>query len=230
MNKAIKDQVGDWFPILGPLLAGEDFAKVREQLKNLKKSFQAYYPTQGNTFKAFKMTQRKDLKIVIITDEPYCDGTASGLALARPQNCKVYPEIQLFSDKLEADYKMIVLDFDRSLEHWAKQGILLLNAALSVQRDKPGSHKDLWRPITLKLIEELSKKRNDLIFVLMTPTFEEFRQKIMGKSVVLTGFNPGEINTTLKLQGKSEINWMDLPEGGHGMWDRILREDIECPF
>ena len=78
----IKNQVGDWYPLLEPIVTSDYFKKVATQIKKQKAMGLRIYPDTKVTFRAFKMCQFADVKVVILGQDPYHDGSATGLAFA----------------------------------------------------------------------------------------------------------------------------------------------------
>ena len=79
MSDKIKEQVGDWWPILNPVLDSQRFMKLRDDLRQEYKT-NTCYPAQKDIFRAFELTQFRDLRVVIIGQDPYHNGMATGLA------------------------------------------------------------------------------------------------------------------------------------------------------
>lgn len=162
-------------------LFGEKWVKVLEDflyLDRIKDTlFQAYclyekgnvYPNKKDLFKSFRMCDPAELKIVIIGDEPYKDGTATGIPFAK----NVKPTKGDLSDPLyliekcinEKIYKGLKLaHFDYSLEEWAEQGILLLDTAFTTEDKK--SHLFLWKPFIYRFLKELNDVADNVIYIL----------------------------------------------------------------
>jgi uracil-DNA glycosylase len=142
MNDKIKEQLGDWWSVLGPV-----------------------FDSQRLVFRAFEWTQFRDLRVVIIGQDPYHNGVATGLAFAT-NNGKLSPSLRVIVKELFKSHHMDVdPQFDTSLEHWARQGVLLLNTSLTVRQKEANSHKKLWEGFTLEVLKRIRTKHRNIVFV-----------------------------------------------------------------
>ena len=131
---------------------------AREQFQGLAKIF----PPPNLVFNAFRFFEPSDCKVIIIGQDPYHQiNQATGLAFGI-NNSKIPPSLKNIANELFNDLNIKLKDY--TLESWAKQGILLLNSALTVQEGKPGSHMKLWNKFTDNIIENINKLDN-IIFV-----------------------------------------------------------------
>ncbi len=164
MNEQLKDKLGDWWPVLKPVFDSQKFVTLRDALKQ-EYSSGTCYPSPGNVFRAFELTQFHDLKVVILGQDPYHNGIATGLAFAT-NNGKMSPSLRNIVKELHDSYGMEVsADFDTSLEDWAKQGVLLLNTSLTVREKQPNSHKAIWDGFTLQVIKRIVANHRNIVFV-----------------------------------------------------------------
>jgi uracil-DNA glycosylase len=139
-------------------------------------------PSPELVFHCFQATKAEDLKVVILGQDPYFDGSATGLAFANSADKKVLsPSLKVIKDSVLSlvDSKESPI-FDQTLESWAKQGILLLNSALTVRRGEPGSHMNAWRPFIEKLLVSLSAQTN-VCFLLFGKVAWSFKDCIFDK-------------------------------------------------
>lgn len=126
-------------------------------------------PEYNNIFRAFNLCKYDDCKVVFIGQDPYPQrGVATGILFGnnKTNNENLSPSLEVIKEcviNFEIPHKIIT--FDNSLESWAKQGILMLNSALTCEVNKVGSHTNLWRPFITKLIKNLSCETG-LIYVL----------------------------------------------------------------
>lgn len=162
----------DWASLLEGEFATNQF-KVLE--KNLNQAYQEQgeliAPLPENIFRALRETSVNDVKVIILGQDPYqTPGLAQGLSFSIPKEIK--PGWRAFPSSLRNISKAIALDGYPALTHgdlssWAKQGVLLLNAALTVQLELAASHSQLgWQEFTDALLYRLALHRNDLIWVL----------------------------------------------------------------
>lgn len=123
------------------------------------------YPEPSNIFRAFKEVQLEDIRVVIIGQDCYHKpGQAIGRAFGVPPNKTIPPSLRNISKELFNDTGIILDDF--SLEKWSKQGVMLLNSALTVRQSSPGSHLNVWKDFTDKVINTISKNTNGVVFFL----------------------------------------------------------------
>lgn len=131
------------------------------------------YPKEKNIFKALRLTDFKNVRVIIVGQDPYFTETngvpdATGLAFANPEEkLQPNPSLEVIRNTIERDcYAGIKLHFDYSLESWAKQGVLLLNTALTVKKYSPTSHTKVWSKFTELLLKSLNDKKTGLHFVM----------------------------------------------------------------
>lgn len=164
MNNKIKDKLGDWWPILKPIFDSQRFMALREELKTEYQNHRCY-PSPGNVFRAFELTQFHDLKVVILGKDPYHNGIATGLAFAT-NNGKMSPSLRNILKELHDSYGYDVpSDYNTNLEHWAKEGVLLINTSLTVREKQPNSHKKLWDGFTKQVVKRIIANHKNIVFV-----------------------------------------------------------------
>jgi len=187
----IKNQVGDWYPLLEPIVTSDYFKQVATQIKKHKAEGKIVYPDTKLTFRAFKMCQFADVRVVILGQDPYHDGSATGLAFANSdQSSRISPSLHWITKAIEHDYDTLCVNFDVTLEDWAKQGVLLLNTALTVEKGKAGSHVLLWNEFTSEVITRLSLLKNNIIFVLWGKKAQDYAKYIQGDNKIVTAPHP----------------------------------------
>lgn len=125
------------------------------------------YPPKDYIFNALKLTSYKDTKVVIVGQDPYHgEYQAHGLSFSVQKGVKLPPSLQNIYKELESDLG-IPPRTDGDLTGWAKQGVLMLNAVLTVEKDKAASHRNLgWEPMTDYIIKLLNKKDEPIVFIL----------------------------------------------------------------
>lgn len=138
---------------------------------NLEYKRKPICPMQNDVFKAFTVCQYKELKVVFLGQDPYPQkGVATGILFGNKEgtdNKNLSPSLQVIKEaaiNFEIPHNCII--FDPTLESWAKQGILMINSALTVEMNKVGSHVMLWRPFIISLLKNLSKNETGIIYVL----------------------------------------------------------------
>lgn len=158
---------GSWQPLLGPELQKNYMGELRQFLKQEYSSGKTIFPQKKSYFAAFHATDLKDVKVVIIGQDPYHGrGQAHGLSFSVPPEVPPPPSLVNIYKELEAD-----LGVERSshgyLKSWAEQGVLLLNSVLTVEEGKAASHrKKGWELFTDRVIEVLNDRERPMVFML----------------------------------------------------------------
>lgn len=183
------------------------------------------YPPKESIFAAFNSCSFKDTKVVILGQDPYHgEGQANGLCFSVADGVTHPPSLKNIFKELESDLGIPVPE-SGNLERWAAQGLLLLNATLTVRASEAGSHqKQGWEQFTDAVVETLSRKRENLIFLLWGGYAQKKGKKIDGTKhhILKTGhpsplsanrgywFGNGhfsQVNGLLKENEKNEIDW-----------------------
>jgi len=157
----------DWYPIIQDTVNSAYFNTLIHKLEHEYKTC-TVYPSRKQVFRAFNKTPFYETKVVILGQDPYYNGAGNGLAFANNDSVlSLSPSLEVIRKKVEDSiYCGFKVDFDVTLESWAEQGILLLNTALTVQKDQPGSHTKMWNGFTTSVIRALNRKTSGMIFVL----------------------------------------------------------------
>ena len=155
-----------WDEILADEWQKPYYLALREFLKKEYKT-QRVYPDMNNIFNALKYTSFEDTKVVIIGQDPYHGyGQAHGLCFSVKEGVAHPPSLKNIFKELEADVGR-PLSKSGELTSWAKQGVLLLNAVLTVREGQPTSHKNMgWETFTDRVIGELNRKETPVVFLL----------------------------------------------------------------
>ncbi len=156
----------DWDKLLKTVWESDGFKKfmceVNKQYKN-----KICFPKYENIFNALKMTPYENVKAVIIGQDPYHgDGQAHGLSFSVQKGIAKPPSLQNIFKELKDDLGIEISE-SGDLTKWAKEGVLLLNSILTVEKNKPLSHKDLgWQLLTDHIIKILNQKNTPVVFIL----------------------------------------------------------------
>ena len=137
----------------------KDFVKEERLNKTI-------YPPAHDLFNAFKLTDFKDIKVVILGQDPYHgENEAMGLSFSVRRGVRTPPSLRNIFKELKEDLGIDRTDTD--LSDWAKQGIFLLNTVLTVEKDKANSHKDIgWEIFTDFVIKQINDKLDNVVFIL----------------------------------------------------------------
>lgn len=185
------------------------------------------YPPKELIFAAFDYCSFEDLKVVILGQDPYHgENEANGLCFSVNDGIKIPPSLRNIFRELSMDLETVFLPTSGDLSHWAKQGVLLLNASLTVRKDNPNSHKHLkWNVFTDAVIREISAQKENVVFLLWG-SFAQKKETLIDtdKHLILKSGHPSPMsanqgkwfgnkhfsktNQYLKSKGKSEIDWL----------------------
>ncbi len=205
--------------------------KEKDYFKNLKEQIDKKYetttvfPPKDKIFNAFSKSSLKDLKVVILGQDPYHGkGQAQGLAFSTPKEIKNPPSMVNILKEIKDDLKKDSSCLDGDLNPWAKEGVLLLNTILTVEESKPKSHHKLgWETFTNNIIRYISENCEDVVFILWgAPAIAKSKLIDEEKHYILTAPHPSPLssyrgffgckhfsktNEILKKIGKEPIDW-----------------------
>ena len=169
-----------WTEILAPIKNTEYFENLWEKVKE-KYAQDKCFPPPKQIFRALELTSFEDVKVVIIGQDPYHnDFQANGLCFSVSAKVSSPPSLKNIFKELEDD--LGISRTNPELEDWAKQGVLLLNATLTVKAHEPNSHKDLgWEKFTDFIIKEISEKKENVVFVLWG-AFAQKKEELINSS------------------------------------------------
>ncbi len=156
-----------WEPILKPLLKQEFMRNLSAFVQQERKTT-LVFPPEDLVFNALKLTPFDEVKVVILGQDPYHnDGQAHGLSFSVPKGMALPPSLKNIFAELTTDIPGFISPTSGDLSYWATQGVLLLNATLTVRAHQAASHqKRGWEEFTDKLIQAISQKRDNVVFVL----------------------------------------------------------------
>lgn len=174
----VEEYFGDWVNVF-------DMKELNKVMYQLRVEYQRkkICPAQPDVFKAFRLCSLKNLKIVMLLQDPYPQkGVATGLALAnnsKTLDSELSPSLKVIKEAaINFEISKNSCIFDPTLESWAKQGILMLNSALTVEMNKVGSHVMIWRPFIIALLKHLSECETGIIYVLFGRQAQTFKPYI----------------------------------------------------
>ena len=154
-----------WDLVLQSEMQKDYFKFIKEYIKKERLS-KTIYPPANDLFNAFKLTDFKDIKVVILGQDPYHgEKEAMGLSFSVRRGVRTPPSLRNIFKELEDDLGIKRVDTD--LSDWAKQGVFLLNTVLTVEKDRANSHKDIgWEIFTDYVIKQINDKLNNVVFIL----------------------------------------------------------------
>ncbi|MGE0764805.1 MAG: uracil-DNA glycosylase [Bdellovibrionales bacterium] len=213
-----------WKKRLNNEFNAEYMQNLREFLREEYKKKKTIYPKPTEYFAALDHTPFEKVKVVILGQDPYHgDGQAHGLCFSVRPGVDIPPSLQNIFKELNAEFG-ITPPKEGYLIKWAEQGVLLLNATLTVVAGQAGSHQNKgWEIFTDKIIETLNREREDLVFMLWGAYAQKKGQIVdRKKHLVLTAPHPSPLsahrgflgcghfakaNEYLKSKGQSPIDW-----------------------
>ena len=213
----------DWDNILSIVWNSEGYKKFYKIIEN-EYNTKTIYPPKDYIFNALKLTPYSNTKVVIVGQDPYHgEGEAHGLSFSVQDGIKLPPSLQNIYKELYDDLGIIPATTG-DLTKWAKEGVLLLNAVLTVEKDKPASHRNLgWERLTDYIIKILNQKEEPIVFILWGNFAKEKAKLITNpKHYIITSSHPSpfsarygffgskrfsKTNNFLKEHNLKEIDW-----------------------
>ena len=172
------DKLDDWGLILWNTIHSPVFVEPIEALMADSKEGKKFTPKFKDLFKAYELCKYNDLKVVIVGQDPYPqEGVADGIAFSCSKTNKEQPSLRYIFDELQTQYPDASRDCD--LSRWAKQGVLMLNTALTCEVDNIGAHVNIWKDFTKSMIcHILNDHHNNVEFVFMGAKAKPFAKCI----------------------------------------------------
>lgn len=194
-------------------------------IKQEKAKGEVIYPAGSQIFNAFKYTPVSKVKAVIIGQDPYHgEGQANGLCFSVNEGMAIPPSLQNIFKELVSDIPGFKIPPSGNLTYWAQQGVLLLNATLTVRKNQAGSHQQKgWEVFTDAAISALGSTRKNLVFMLWGK-FAQSKEKLLNQTdhLILKAAHPSPLsayngffgckhfskcNEYLKLNNQQPIDW-----------------------
>ncbi len=215
-----------WDEILKDLFLADSYLSLREFLKK-EYSTRQIYPSMYDIFNSMKKTDFNDVKVVILGQDPYHEqGQAMGLSFSVPKGVKKPPSLVNIYKEISAETGL-EMQKEGDLTGWAEQGVLLLNAVLTVREHQAGSHQNKgWEQFTDGIISKISTLKQNVVFLLWGAYARSKKNLIDNtKHLVLESAHPSPLsayngffgnghfiktNEYLKAHNKSAIDWGNL--------------------
>ena len=213
-----------WGELLGEEFGKDYFQNILEFLDWEKRAGKTIYPEEKNIFAAFNATPLKDLKVVILGQDPYHgEWQAHGLSFSVQEWTKIPPSLRNIYKELNNEYPWYTPD-SGNLLHWAEQWVLLINSILTVEKKTPASHAKIWwETFTDHVLKNISDSQDWIIFILWWAYAQKKKVLIdCGKHFILESAHPSpfsahrwflgnnhfkEINKLLSKLWKDKITW-----------------------
>ncbi len=218
----------DWDIILKDEFQKEYYLKIREFLKS-EYNQRVIFPSMFDIFNALKYTSFSDTKVVILGQDPYHElGQAHGLSFSVKKGIKIPPSLVNIYKELNSDIGMAIPSHGE-LTSWAKQGVLLLNATLTVRQGMANSHQNIgWSIFTDEVIKKLNTSSSPIVFILWGANARSKKKYITNKShLIIESAHPSPLsayngffgsrpfsraNEFLISNNLSPINWNSINE------------------
>lgn len=197
----------DWDEILKLIWESEGFKRFLNVVNNEYKT-KEIYPPKNYVFNALKLTPYNKVKVVIVGQDPYHGtGEAHGLSFSVQDGIKIPPSLKNIYKELNDDLD-IPISSSGNLTKWADQGVLLLNAVLTVEKDKPASHKDLgWEKLTDYIIKEINLKDESVVFILWGKFAKEKKKFVTNpKHLVIESAHPSPFSASYGFFGSKPFS------------------------
>lgn len=176
----MNNNLQQWFNLLSP--------EQVSYIQNLTTFIYAHeevpiYPLKENVFKAFELTSPEEVKVVLLGQDPYhTPGQAQGLAFSLPDNAPTQPSMRNILKELESD--LGESRHSQDLTSWGEQGVLLLNASLTVKEGQPNSMAKDWEQVTKWFIEAIDNLPQPIVFILWGKNAQSFMPMIKHKDII----------------------------------------------
>jgi uracil-DNA glycosylase len=215
-----------WLKVLGEEFDKDYMIQLKKFLKEEKETGKKIYPKGSDIFNAFNKTPFDKVKVVILGQDPYHGpNQAHGLSFSVQQGVAVPPSLQNIYKELATDIPGFTIPRTGDLTHWADQGVLLLNATLTVNAGMAGSHqKKGWEKFTDTVIKTISDKKTGVVFILWGNYAQSKSELIDGsKHLIIKSTHPSPLavsrggffgskpfsktNAYLEKEGEEAIDW-----------------------
>lgn len=205
MSDELKSIKG-WSHILEKEVEKDYFKKLEETLRYEYKN-KTIYPEKESLFNALKLTSFKDIKVVIIGQDPYHGfNQANGLAFSVKEGVKYPPSLVNIFKELKSDLDISVGE-GKSLVSWAKEGVLLINTVLTVRESEPNSHRNIgWERFTSFLLEKITEKEDPVVFILWGNNAREALKYKEGRHKVIVSSHPSPLSSYRSFFGSSPFS------------------------
>lgn len=217
-----------WRDALDPVLALPESRRLGGWLRAEEANGKHIYPPRGQRLRALELTPLDTVKVVILGQDPYHGpGQAHGLCFSVPEGVRVPPSLVNIYKELRDDLG-IAIPPHGNLEHWARQGVLLLNNALTVEAGQAGSHQNRgWEAITDAAVAAVARREEPIVFILWGSHARKKAERVpeltgSARHLILTAPHPSPLsahagffgskpfskaNAFLAAQGRGAIDW-----------------------
>jgi uracil-DNA glycosylase len=218
-----------WLKVLSEEFEKPYMADLKKFLKQEKDTGHKVYPKGNDIFNAFNKTPFDKVEVVILGQDPYHgENQAHGLSFSVQKGVTIPPSLRNIYKELQTDIPGFMIPVHGNLTEWAEQGVLLLNASLTVQAGIPGSHqKKGWETFTDTVIKKISDEKEGVVFILWG-SFAQAKAELIDKTKhhIIKSPHPSpfsadrgffgskpfsKTNEILEKEGKKPIDWQISP-------------------
>lgn len=214
----------------------EVFIKAKGEIELVSKILSQiglFFPYKKDLFRAFDLCPLNEVKVVIIGQDPYHsthagNPQANGMSFSTNKGCPIQPSLLNIYKELEREYSDFKIPDHGDLSRWAEQGVLMLNACLTVAPHQAGSHKGIWNGFITRVLDAISEANPECIFLLWGAPAQKLAVKLNQRSIKLYASHPSPLsaykdtkdapafmgcghfkitNDFLIKQGKTPIDW-----------------------
>ena len=185
----------NWYEKLKSVFDTDNYITLEKWLNN-EYSNKTIYPQPENVFNALNLVKFEDVKVVIIGQDPYHNPKqAHGLSFSVEDDINIPPSLQNIFKELKSDLGCHIPN-NGNLTKWANQGVLLLNSVLTVEKNKPNSHKGKgWELITGRIVQLLNEREDPVVFLLWGSNAKNIGKNIdSSKHYILTAVHPSPMS------------------------------------
>ena len=180
-----------WGDKLKTFIVSDDFDKILKFLLAEAQAGKRFTPVLKQVFRAFEQCQFKDLKVVMVGQDPYPHiGVADGIAFSCSNLGVVQPSLKFMFKEIENTVYPDGYRWDPDLTRWSNQGVLLLNSSLTTTIGKVGQHYVIWQPFIAFLFDLLSHHYPNLVYVFMGKKAQEYMDYVTDTSVKIITSHP----------------------------------------
>ena len=211
----------DWDKVLKNIYDGEYFKLLLLRVQNEYKN-KVIFPPKHEVFNAFRLTPFANVKVVIVGQDPYHGvGEANGLSFSVKDGVKLPPSLKNIYKELYDDLG-VPIRTSGDLSSWARQGVLMLNSTLTVEKDNANSHSNIgWQQFTDDVIRLIDNNKRDVVFILWG-NYARSKKALIKNNYIIESAHPSpfsayngffgskpfsKCNNYLKSKGLEEIKW-----------------------
>jgi uracil-DNA glycosylase len=184
------------------------FKKYKSDIDNILQLYdtETVYPKKEDIFSIFKSIKLNEIKVIILGQDCYINEEngipqATGCAFSVPKTHKIPPSLKNIYKELDETIDDFNIPNHGDLTKWIKQGVFLLNCSLTVEKGKSNSHYKYWKKITDNLINYISEKRENIVFILWGNFSRDKKKLINGNHHIIEGIHPSPLSARYNLKG-----------------------------